>query len=1054
MMKKLLLMSVMLVYALQLSAQSRIISGKVTSPEDPGGLPGANVIIKGSTTGVITGIDGSYSIEVPSSAETLVFSFVGYTSQEENIGNRSVINVSLSPDAQNLQEVIVTAYGTASKGNFTGSAIALKSDQISNRPIANIGNAIEGQVAGVITTSASGQPGSAPDIRIRGVGSVNASASPLYVVDGVPFDGDLSNLNPEDIEDMTILKDASSAALYGSRAANGVIMITTKRGKSAISGFNFKAQHGTASRALPEYDRVGASDYYVLQWEALKNSRLTAGIEPSVAAQFASDELIPTLGYNIYNVPDNQLVGTDGRFNPNAVTNFEGLDWWDEIARTGQRSEYNMTYSGATDKSDFYTSINYLSEDGFIQKTDFKRFTGRLNVNTQATDWLKTGINLSATKSEGNNARSGITNSNSFVNPFFTARAIGPIYPVYAQNMQTGGFLLDEEGNRIYDSRDLLALGLPTGGAGSFPGRHVIQETLLNDDLFDRAAISTRAFLEARFLKDFTFRLNVANDFTSLLNIGYDNTIIGDGAPAGRSRRTNNRTDSYTINQLLTYSKTFNEKHFMEVLVGHETYDFNFKTQFISKQDQVLQGNTEPDNFVTINEASGRFDRETIESYLSRANYVYDDRYSVSASIRRDGSSRFSSEARWGTFYSVGAAWSIDQEAFFSSNFFQMLKLRAAYGEIGNNGVIADATTGRQGYYPSQALYDLGFNNANEAGILQASLSNPELKWETNATWDIGLDFAIAKRFSGSLEYFNRQSADLLFNVPLSLTTGIETITRNTGTMQNKGIEFHIAGDVYRSGNFAWNVNLNVSTFTNEFKELPFDELITGTKKLVVGRGIYDFWLRDWWGVDPETGQGMYRVQQYDPANTAHKIIGSDTLTSVINQARFHFNGSAVPKFFGGLNNNFRYKNLSLGVLVSFSVGGQFYDGTYASLMSADPNGRSSHTDILRRWQQPGDITDVPRMDVTTAAQSDGASDRWLVDASYLNIRSVNLTYTFPKPILDKVKVKGASVYLAGENLGWFSKRTGMYVSGTFNGTSSNVFTPARTFTLGLNVNL
>ncbi|HSJ67909.1 MAG TPA: TonB-dependent receptor plug domain-containing protein, partial [Anditalea sp.] len=308
-------------------SQTRTITGKVVSEEEPEGLPGVNVLVQGTTTGVITDLYGEYSITVQGENTTLVYSFIGFATKQEVVGNRSIVNVTLNPDTQNLEEVIVTAYGTANKGNFTGSAIALKSDQIANRPIANVANAIEGQVAGVITTSASGQPGSAPAIRIRGVGSVNASAAPLYVVDGVPFDGDLSNLNPEDIEDMTILKDASSAALYGSRAANGVIMITTKRGKKSASNFSFKAQHGTASRALPEYDRAGSSDYYVLQWEALRNSGITGGTEPGVAAQFATDQLIPSLGYNIYNVPNNELVGIDGVFNPNAVTNFEGLNW-------------------------------------------------------------------------------------------------------------------------------------------------------------------------------------------------------------------------------------------------------------------------------------------------------------------------------------------------------------------------------------------------------------------------------------------------------------------------------------------------------------------------------------------------------------------------------------------------------------------------------------------------------------------------------------------------------------------------------------------------------
>ncbi|MCH7404539.1 SusC/RagA family TonB-linked outer membrane protein [Belliella aquatica] len=1044
-MRKGLLSFVLVLFTISMAwSQTRIVTGKVISEEEPAGLPGVNVVLKGTTTGVITDLDGEFSIAVQGDNATLVFSFIGYTTYQEVVGNRSVLNVTLNPDTQNLEEVIITAYGTADKGNFTGSAVALKSDQIANRPINNVVNAIEGQVAGVITTSANGQPGSTPAVRIRGVGSVNASSSPLYVVDGVPFDGNLSNLNPEDIADMTVLKDASSAALYGSRAANGVIMITTKKGTKGKSNFSFKGQQGTSSRALPEYDRVNADQYYPLQWEALRNSQLGQGIEPGPAAQTASNQLIDVLGYNIYNIPNNQVVGVDGQLNPNAVNNFQGLNWWDEIERTGIRSEYNMTYSGASDRTDFYTSINYLKEDGYIQKSDFERFTGRININTQATDWLKTGINLSATMSDGNNARAD--GGSSFVNPFFTARSVGPIYPVYAQNMQTGGFILDPDGNRIFDTGDLSQFGLPTRGAGSFPGRHVVQETLLNDDLFDRDAVSTRFFVEASFLKNFTFRVNASNDFTSLLSIGYDNTIVGDGAPAGRSRRNNSRTNSYTINQLLTYTNTFNNKHFVEVLAGHENYDYTFAVQTISKQDQILAGNTELDNFVTISSANGRVDRDRIESYFSRVNYVYDDKYSFSASLRADGSSRFAPESRWGTFFSVGGAWNIDKEAFFSSNFFQMLKLRASYGEVGNNNV--------GGFYPWQALYDLGFNNATEPGIRQASLSARQLEWETNATYDIGVDFAFGRRFSGTLEFFNRESQNLLFSVPLSLTTGLSSVFQNIGTMANQGFEFNIQGEVMRRGDFSWNANFNASSYRNEFKELPFEEQITGTKKLVVGRGIYDFWLRDWYGVDPETGEGLYRADVYDADDENIKIIGTDTLTTRFQNARFHFNGNAIPKLFGGIGNTFRYKAFSLNVLLSYSLGGKIYDGAYASLMSADPNGRASHVDLLNRWQQPGDITDVPKMDVTGSAQTDVASDRWLVSSSYLNLRSVNLSYNVPKPLLNKLKMKSATVYLAGENLGWWSARKGMYVSGSFAGTTGNVYTPARTFTLGVNLNL
>lgn len=1045
-MKKILLGFVFVLLAsVSVMAQNKTITGRVTSPGEPEGLIGVNVLVKGTTIGVVTDLDGRYTLLAPESATTLVFSYIGYRSVEEQIGNRSEINVVMEEDSQNLEEVIITAYGgTVDKGNFTGSAVALKGDQIANRPINNVVNAIEGQAPGVITTSASGQPGSTPAVRIRGIGSVNSSSSPLYVVDGVPYDGALSNLNPEDIEDMTILKDASSAALYGSRAANGVIMITTKTGKKNKPTFNLRLQQGISSRALPEYDRVNADQYYPLVWESLRNSQLGNGATGPEAAAFASNNLIDILGYNIYNVPNDQIVGADGTLNPNARNNFQGLNWFDELERMGDRKEYNMTYSGGSEKTDFYTSFNYLNEKGFIIQSDIERFTGRLNVNTQATDWLKTGINLSATLSEGNNARDG--GSSSFVNPFFTARSMGPIYPVFAQNMQTGGFILDEFGNRIYDLGDLEELGLPRRGAGAYPGRHVVQETLLNVDRFDRDVISSRAYVEAKFLKNFTFRTNIATDITSLLNIGYDNTIVGDGAPAGRTRRENIRINSLTFNQLLTYTNTFKEKHFVEVLAGHENYDYQVNRQFISKQDQILAGNIEPDNFVTINSATGRLDRDRIESYLSRLNYVYDDKYSFSASWRTDGSSRFFEDVRWGTFFSVGAAWSIDQEDFFNSNYFQLLKFRASYGEVGNNAV--------GGFYPWQALYDLGFNNANEPGILQASLSALDLQWESNNTLDFGLDFAFANRFSGTIEYFNRESSNLLFEVPLSLTTGLNSRFQNIGTMSNRGIEFNIGGDLVRSGDFRWNANVNVSTFENEFKELPFDEQIVGTKKYVVGRSIYDFWLRDWYGVDAETGEGLYRAEEYAEDDPRDRIVNGDTLTTNFQNARFHFAGNAIPDFFGGLTNTFTYKGFSLNILMSFAVGGDIYDGIYAGLMSADPDGGALHVDILNRWQQPGDVTDVPKMDVTGAAQTNVASDRWLTDASYLNLRSVNLSYTFPRTLLERWKMRGATVYVAGENLGWLSGRSGMYVSGTFSGTTSNTFTPARTFTLGVNLQL
>jgi hypothetical protein len=362
------------------------------------------------------------------------------------------------------------------------------------------------------------------------------------------------------------------------------------------------------------------------------------------------------------------------------------------------------------------------------------------------------------------------------------------------------------------------------------------------------------------------------------------------------------------------------------------------------------------------------------------------------------------------------------------------------------------ASGGGTDFYPWQALYDLGFNNAGEPGILQASVTAADLLWESNNTFDLGVDFAFAKRFHGTVEYFNRESANLLFRVPMSLTTGLEDRNMNTGTMYNRGIEFHIAGELYRTKDFSWSVDLNISTFQNRFKDLPFDEQIVGTKKYMVGRSINDFWLREWVGVDSETGEGLYRAAEYNPDNS--RIVGADTLTTNHNNARFHYAGTSLPDFFGGISNTVTYKNFTLSALLSFSVGGQIYDGIYAGLMSADPDGGAAHVDILNRWQQSGDVTDVPRLDNINSQFTNVASDRWLVDASYLNFRSVNLSYMLPPSILSKVNAKGGYVYVSGENLGWVSARRGMFVSQNFSGTTSNVFTPARTITLGLNINL
>ena len=647
-------------------AQGRLVSGKVTA-DDGSDLPGVSVVVKGTTVGTTTDASGNYRIDVPARGQ-LVFSFVGYTSKEVSVGNQSTIAVQLDASASNLDEVVVTTFGTAKRSSFTGSAGTISSDQIGIRPITNVVTAISGAVSGVQTTAGSGQPGAAPDIRIRGFGSISSGSGPLYVVDGIPYTASIANLNPNDIESITVLKDASSTALYGARAANGVVVVTTKRGQNNRSNINIRYTKGFSSRGLPEYDRVGPAEYYPLMWETYRNSvayRATNPLTLADANRDATNRLVSLVGYNIYNVPDNQLVNTDGQLNPNAKLLYspDDLNWEKPVTRQGNRDEMNASFSGGKDKTDYFLSLSYLGDKGFLIRSDYERYTGRLNVNTQMKPWFRTGANLSATVIKSNQADVPAAGSTTFVNPFFFSRNMGPIYPVYALDpANPGGFLLDANGNRRYDFGNLNALGLPN--RPQFGGRHAVAETELNQNFFRRNVLgSTRVFGEVTFLQNFKFTANFGTDITNVNNVTFGNPIIGDGAPAGRATHNFQNITGYNVNQLLNYNKTFG-RHTVDVLAGHENFHTTDNILTGSRSQQILDGNVELINFTTTTNLNSEYNIRRIEGYLSRINYDYDQKYFLSASVRRDGTSKFYKDSRWGTFYSVSGAWRIDQEAF------------------------------------------------------------------------------------------------------------------------------------------------------------------------------------------------------------------------------------------------------------------------------------------------------------------------------------------------------------------------------------------------------
>ncbi len=738
---------------------------------------------------------------------------------------------------------------------------------------------------------------------------------------------------------------------------------------------------------------------------------------------------------------------------------YEGdLNWFNPLTRTGKRSDLNTSYSGGTENSDFFASVGYTTEDGYVIGSDFNRISGRVNANIQPKKWIKSGLNVSATTSESNETNVG--SSTGYVNPFFFARNIGPIYPVYAHDPATGDYLKDGVGEKIYDLGNLTQFGLPSRPAGASVGRHVVAETMLNNNFAERNEINGKTYVDIMFLHGFKFTANFATTLYNYRWNSYENKIVGDGSPAGRASKESNVTRTNTFNQLLSYERKMG-RHAFDVLVGHESYQYQYKYFRGFRQGQVMDGNYELINFTTTNDLTSYMTDYRSEGYLSRLNYNYDEKYLVSASYRRDGSSKFYKNVRWGDFWSVGAAWRIDREPFMQSMpFVDFLKLRASYGEVGNDSGI--------GNYAWQALYGLDYNNAAEPGALQESLKSENLVWEQNANFDVALEFGLVSRVRGTLEFFHRQSSNLLFAVPKPLSSGITSRDENVGTMFNSGVEADISIDVVKTNKFDWTFSANATTFKNEFTELPQEEIISGTKKLMVGHSIYDYWLREWKGVNPEDGRALYRANptnyatdkaafDANPASTAildYKIAGQDTLTYNSNKAKYHYNGSAIPDFFGSITNNFRFGNFNLLVMLTGQVGGKVYDGTYASLMDPGNYGASLHTDILNRWQKDGDIANVPRMDgnATNRTNFGAASDRWLIDASYLNIRSVVLSYDIPSAIMKKLDLANLKLYASGENLWLFSARKGMAVQQSFTGVTSNDYVPSRIITLGVNL--
>ena len=1042
------------------SQSFREVSGVVVH-SDGSPVIGASVVADGSSLGVSTDLTGHFRLRVPSNLSWLSISFVGL--QTVRVAVSDSVRVVLRAYSSPLDESVVVAYGRESRSNLVGSASFLDGDLFLLRPVSVISSALEGLVPGLRVGEGSGQPGASPALRLRGFGSVNAGNSPVIVIDGSLYNGELCDLNPSDIASLSVLRDAASCALYGSSAGNGVILITLRTGRSERPTLRFSLSQGFSERGIPEYNRVGVRDYYPLQWEMLRNGLISGGASAEDAALRASSGLYDKLCSNVFSgVPDGQIVLPDGSLNPaaNALL-YDDLDWSSPLERKGYRGEYQLSYGMRQDRGDFYASLGYLKENGFIVRSDLERISGRLSGNYRPCGWLHTGVSVGLVRSNGNLSDTQ-DNASDLTNPFYFTRYIGPIYPVYAHAPNDNSYVLDALGRRTYNYT-------LRGDAGTFDGRNIVEETLRNRSHFSRTSYSGRGFAEATLPAGFRARVSIGLDGYDQRRMSYE--MKGPGSSPGRLSNSSTRGSSITANEQLEYLGTFGS-HSVSVLAGHESYSYRYDAFSGNRQDQVLEDVYVMSNFLTFVRQNSYTDTYRKEAWFFRAGYSYADRYTVSGTYRRDGSSRFSPSCRWGSFWSLGAAWRLDRESFLRDlSGVDYLKLRVSYGSTGNDNILRGTSlpnTYSSNYYPWQSLYDLGQNNGLEPGVAFSSAGSRNLKWESQESFGVGTEFGFFGVVSGTLEYFRRTTHDLLFDVPRPLSSGISSQWENSGSVLNQGVEISLDLQLLRLRDWSWDLGFNGSFFRNTVTRMPSSrpEITDATRKLRKGQPLYNFWLRDYRGVDPETGDARYAYDSGCPWNSKVCYVddSGDSLTYYNGYARFHNAGSPMPKFSGGVTTSVRWRNLSLDCVLAYSLGGKVYNTGYSVLMYNGKYGQALHRDILKRWQQPGDHTDVPRLDdgtlnkrlasIPSATQTNAVSDRWLFSASYLSVKSVTLSYRLPVPLLHRCGLSGMNIWASGENLFLLSAMKGLDPRQMYKGVISVAYPQARTLTFGLSLEI
>jgi TonB-linked SusC/RagA family outer membrane protein len=1028
--------TLLIAFFLQFSfAQERTITGKVSDLTGP--LPGVNVSVKGSPKGVQTDFDGKYAIKAKT-GEFLNFSFIGMADKSVKVGSSSSINVILESESKTLEEVVVVAYGTQKSKAIVGSVAVLGKEVLEKQVATSVLTSLQGSVAGVNIIAAGGQPGDNPVIRIRGISSISSEAGPLIILDGAPFNGNLNTISQDQIQSMSVLKDASSTALYGSRGSNGVIVITTKRGKlDTAPKVNFSTMVGFSSNAVDLHKLVGADDYMKYSWEAIRNNnQYVSNQTPATAGLNASNNLISTLGYNPYTATtpvdaNGNLVTTNKKWN---------TDWEDLMLNNAAlRTEYTFGVTGGSENTTYSFSTNYLSQEGNVVTSKFDRATTRLSIDSKINNWLTAGITTFYSTSKQNYPTQSGSSFQSAIQWIYT---IPSIYPEYRRDVQ-GNLVKDGLGQNIFDY-------------GATPGQplNATRPQLQNENAYGslynykikykRDNFTANAYLLFNITKDLTFKTNLAYDKYLFDDYNYASNEVGYASSVG-GRVTQNRdiTTSSNFINTLSYRKTFG-KHNIGADLIQEAYKYEIDE--LGAQGEgflpgvyVLTGSTTPSN------VSGSTTEERISSYLGRATYNYDEKYFIEGSYRKDGSSRYSSETRWGDFYAVGGSWLVSQESFLKdNNTISELKLRASYGELGNNRL-----TGR--FFPYIQQFETGYPELDNAGVVLGEGVDPTIKWEKTASTDYGIDIGLLKnRIFLTVDYYNKESVDLAYRKPLPGSTGNTGVLTNVGSLRNYGWEFSLNTRNIANTNFLWTSSLVFSMDKNEITELSQASFTNGNKKWEVGRSLYEFFVQEWAGVDPATGYGTWYK---DVLGTDGKPTGERVTTKTYAEAtRYYVDKSSLPDVIGGFTNYFKYKNIDLNILFNFSYGSYVYDSTYASLVDGGKNpGRTMHQDLANRWQKPGDITDVPLL-LGGNNDFNGQSTRFLFKNDYIRLKALNIGYNLPKDLVNKMNVSRLRLYLQGDNLWTYQSHEGIDPEQDINGATDSRSYNQRLVSFGINL--